>query len=121
MITQNIIIFEKNNNILKILFLVVLTSFIYFLSANIFSEIPLWSDEIDGYYNAIKIYENFPANLFSDVHPPIYSILLNLSILLFGENFFGLRFPSFIFSILNILLILNFKFKENLFKYIFFY
>lgn len=119
MITQNNIIFEKNNNILKILFLVVLTSFIYFLSANIFSEIPLWSDEIDGYYNAIKIYENFPANLFSDIHPPIYSILLNLSILLFGENFFGLRFPSFIFSILNILLILNFKFKENLFKYIF--
>lgn len=117
--TQKNFIFDKKNNFLKFLFLVVLASFISFLSVNIFSEIPLWSDEIDGYYYAIKIFENFPANLFLDVHPPVYSILLKLSLLLFGENFFGLRFPSFIFSILNVLLILNFKFKQNLFKYIF--
>ena len=111
--------FKQKNNFLKILFLAVLASFISFLSVNIFSEIPLWSDEIVGHYYAKKIFENFPANLFLDVHPPIHSILLNLSLLLFGENFFGLRFPGFIFSILNILLILNFKFKQNLFKYIF--
>jgi len=74
----------------------------------------LWFDEIDS---AGRI--NYPItqmikNLSDSPFPPLYYILMNFWIGIFGISEFSLRFPSLVFSVLSIILI--FKLAKELFN-----
>jgi uncharacterized membrane protein len=62
----------------------------------------LWVDEIYSYRQAIKPLANIIANAPSDVHPPVYYILLHWWVMLFGTSEAGLRGLSVFFAVLSI-------------------
>jgi uncharacterized membrane protein len=98
----------------------VVTFFFYLVINNIFLPLPFWGDEIDSIKHSNIITENFPNNLLTDVHPPLYPLILNSFFSILGNNFFAARLPNLIFTILSFIFIFEFtKFKSKYFKIIF--
>ncbi|MFP4403836.1 MAG: glycosyltransferase family 39 protein [Candidatus Woesearchaeota archaeon] len=97
---NDLIIFFKNNLIL--FFLLIIGFFLRLFKIN---EISYWVDEA---ISINQVMQPFLTNIFlvaSDVHPPLYNILLWFWTRLFGFNEISTKFMSLIFSVLSILLI----------------
>ena len=116
---------KKKNKISFVKFIYILTLivtffFSYLVINNIFLPLPLWGDEIDSIKHANVLLENFPNNLLTDVHPPLYPLILNSFFSILGNNFVAARLPNLIFTFLSLIFIFEFlKFKSKYFKIIF--
>jgi hypothetical protein len=62
----------------------------------------LWVDEIYSYRQALKSVESIIANAPSDVHPPVYYILLHWWTLVFGTSEAGLRGLSALCGVVSV-------------------
>lgn len=109
---------DKIYNYISIFFIVI---FFILISYNLHIETPLWSDEnLAIELSKNKLFSQFFKEVYSDVHPPLYHLILKLSFATFGENVFAARFPSYLFTFLTCSLLIK-KFKNNSqYKFIFF-
>lgn len=109
-----------SNIILKTSILVIVLIFISLITFNLGINTPFWNDELLAIDLSRKnIFKEFFISIYSDAHPPLYHLILKLSFSIFAESFFSARFPSYLFSVLT-LIILFLKLKRGLiFKLIF--
>jgi len=78
-------------------------------------QIPFWEDELWTLYrSSLSMIGTLKTLVSLPVHPPLYYLLMNSWVNLFGANEFTLRFPSIIFSLLSVFFI--FKLGESLYN-----
>lgn len=94
-----------------LIFILLLASFlrIYRLSYD-----SIWYDEAMSYVFSNLNFLQLLRETTTDTNPPLYYIILHLTLIFFGKSEFVLRFPSAIFSILSVLLI--YKIGRELFS-----
>jgi mannosyltransferase len=65
----------------------------------------IWLDEAISYDQVKLPFEAMIAELTTDVHPPVYYVILNFTVHVFGSSEFLLRLPSVLFGWLSVVLV----------------
>ena len=107
--------------ILKIFLIIFSIFFITVVSYNLDIQTPLWSDEnlaIGLARNSLFL--EFFKGVYSDVHPPLYHLILKLSFAIFGDHVFAARFPSYLFAIFTFLHLIKRIQRNTSYKFVFF-